>query len=354
MKIGICNLNGTTIKKGTNINSEEVINLCNGINNTTDNVCTVFNYSKVQPDFNNISIYDANFDINSFDKIIIMGSMANFFGGVKDDDVINIYKVLAKYNRGNLYYIFNDFRLPFRQLWKNIANRDWNDCAKEDVFITAPIVILSQFRDLKDALKANTYDGNNIADVVFFDFAKWILHTDACKYIDNTGEYDLIYGGSFRAGNRVKKFTEYFVNRDSNIAIYGSMSARNFKDIPEEQLPEFLGRVDSEKCIEMNSKGFSTLIVGEKHYNNSTITLRVYESILANCVVFIDTEFDEKHYLNLHPFMYIKSGKELDDKIEFLRSNKEAYDTVISHQKDFINECKSYNVVNELIKLIGG
>lgn len=350
MRFCICNLNGTTIKKGTNINSEEIINICEGLNKS-GHFCEVLNYSKVQEGFNNISIYDQRFNINNYDKVIIMGSMANFFGGVRNDDVINIYKALAKYTNGKVYYIFNDFRLPFRQLWKSISNRDWNDCNKDDVIIKAPMVILSQFRDLKDALKANLSDDSNIVDIKFFDLAKWILNVGN-NYADNKGEYDLIYGGSFRAGNRLKKFNEFFVNRDSNIAIYGSMSARNFKEVNESNLPKFLGRVESSKCISENAKGFSTIIIGEKHYNNSTVTLRVYESMLANCAVFIDTDFDKYRYLGLPDFMYITTGSELDNKIKYLKDNADVYKRVIDAQHQFIEKASKYNVIDELLILV--
>ena len=64
MRFCICNLNGTTIKKGTNINSEEIINICEGLNKS-GHFCEVLNYSKVQEGFNNISIYLLVFKILS-------------------------------------------------------------------------------------------------------------------------------------------------------------------------------------------------------------------------------------------------------------------------------------------------
>ena len=120
MRFCICNLNGTTIKKGTNINSEEIINICEGLNKS-GHFCEVLNYSKVQEGFNNISIYDQRFDINNYDKVIIMGSMANFFGGVRNDDVINIYK--------GLKYVFsNDTKFTFiRGAGKCNATRGSNE-----------------------------------------------------------------------------------------------------------------------------------------------------------------------------------------------------------------------------------
>jgi len=127
--------------------------------------------------------------------------------------------------------------------------------------------------------------------------------------VRNTSEYDLIYGGSFRSGRREQKFLDFFFNKDISVAVYGSMKPQQFKKLNSSDVqPTWLGRVACTDVVNTNAKGIATIIVGEKYYNNNTITLRIYESMLANCVVFIDEEFDTKHEILKDDFHYVRNG----------------------------------------------
>jgi len=57
-------------------------------------------------------VYVLEADPNSYDAIIIMNSQPNFFGGVRDDNTLNIYKFLAK-TKCPLFYVIVDMGILF-------------------------------------------------------------------------------------------------------------------------------------------------------------------------------------------------------------------------------------------------
>lgn len=351
MKTGILNLTSTPIKIGVNSNATEIINICNDLNERGV-YCEVINTIETPEQslffdeglgFNSIYLYEAN--QSNYDFILLMNSHPNFFGGKKDDIVIDKFKWLAKC-KCPILYLFNDRNLPFEQLWKNIKDREWNDCIEEDVKIIAPIYVISQFRDLDDVFKINNkYD--NIIECKFIDFGVWILKSN---FIENKGLYDLIYGGSFRGGRREKKFVDFFFNKDLNVAFYGTIKLSNFKGNYQSPPKTWLGKVPSDQVIEENSLGFSTIIVGEKGYNNNIEIIRIYESILSGAITFIDNDFDQAHFIYPdNDFLYIYNGNDLETKIKTLKTDKDLYDRCIRSQNDYIERKKKVDYIGQLV-----
>ena len=133
------------------------------------------------------------------------------------------------------------------------------------------------------------------------------------------------------------------------VELFGLIKETDFdkKRIYNLSKPTFNEKVtDCTKLIEKNSTGFATIIVGDKNYNDNMVTLRVGESLLANCVTFIDNDFDTKH--TIYPdfnFFYIKSGgRELEYKIKKLKEDKELYQKVLAIQHHLVQKYKSKNM----------
>ena len=66
----------------------------------------------------------------------------------------------------------------------------------------------------------------------------------------------------------------------------------------------------------------STVVIGDEFYNNNFHTLRMYEGILAGCLVFIDRSFDRSNKF----YADIPEGEDLlvdntNDVLSYLRSN---------------------------------
>ncbi len=357
MRIGILNVTSTPIKAQTNSNSTEIINICNDFN-ARGVYCEVINTIKLEQQslffdddlgFNSIYLYDAK--PNKYDFILLMNSHPNFFGGQKDQIVIDKFKWLAMV-RCPILYLFNDMNLPFEQLWKNIKDRSWNDCAEDDVKITAPIYIISQFRDLNYSININDKN-HDILGGAFIDFGVWILKNYQSKFVENKKLYDLIYGGSFRGGRREKKFIDFFFDKDLNVALYGTIKLSNFKSTSDNPPKNWLGKIPSDKVIEENSLGFSTVIIGEKGYNDNIEIIRIYESILSGAITFIDNDFDPKHLI--YPdnnFLYIYNGNDLENKIKQLKNNDSLYKKCIASQLIYIDKKSKIDYIGQLLEFM--
>lgn len=348
LKLGMCNLTGSPIKTGVNPNCAETINICNQLNELA--FCEIINTFNGDTDFNSIYVEDA--DPLKYNAILIMNSNANFFGGAKNEGILQIYQFLAKV-RCPIFYLFNDTNLMFSQLWGQIKNRDWNTLTEADVKITAPFYIISQFRNLENLLRKKISPQIDIAEVREIDFGTWILKDYKNKFVKNIGEYDFIYGGAFRGGKREAKFKDFFFNRSVKTAVYGSMKAKQFKTLQStDKEPIWLGRVNCTDVIDTNAKGFSTVIVGEKYYNNNIDTLRLYETALAGCIIFVDNDFDNQHIIFDTDFNYVSSGAEIDEKIKQLKNDSALYNSIMAAQLRFLERKAKIDYVNEILSFI--
>lgn len=349
MHLGICNLTGSAIKKGVNSNSNEIINICNQLNEKVH--CEIVNTCEGDFEFNSVYVEEA--DPNSYDAFMIMNSHANFFGGVKNEGVLQLYKFLAKL-KCPIFYLFNDTNLLFSQLWPQIARRDWNDLTEDDVKITAPFRVITQFKNLDTFIKTKTEKQIPVDEIRFVDFGTWLLKNFEDRMVNNTAEYDLIYGGSFRGGRREEKFKDFFFNKNNiSVGVYGSMKASQFKTLTDNDTqPTWLGRVNSTEVIKTNAKGLATVVVGEKNYNNNIETIRLYEAMLAGCVVFIDDSFDNKHVILEDDFHYVKSGKELEEKIMAIKANPELHKACLDRQKAYLEKKAKIDYIDQILCFI--
>lgn len=169
------------------------------------------------------------------------------------------------------------------------------------------------------------------------------------KIHKNKSTYDLIYGGSFRSGKREKKFIDYFFNKSINVALYGTIKESDFK-LPYTNSPKnWLGKVNCNDVIETNTLGFSSIICGEPGYNNNIHTIRQYESILANCVTFIDSDYDTNHIIYPNcDFLYINNGEELESRIKELQTSNNI-DYILDAQFEFIDRKSKCGYIKELL-----
>lgn len=373
MKLGICNFLGLKINKPINSNIKELLNICNALNDISGVTCDVLNctdkfntyteksisrvsfLNNVTKDYNalNNSVHFRDVDPNSYDAILIMNSHANYYGGVENKNITDIFRFLAKF-KGTLFYLFNDTNLGFRQLWTTLRSKKWNYLSEDDVMLKNKFVIISQFNDMQLAIDKNKNCGRvNIGNVYQLDFGRLILHNLKSKMVKNQSKYDLIYGGSFRGGSRAEKFADFFLNQDDlSVAIYGTMCKDNFKDFKCHKWPEFLGKIDSNKVINQNALGFSTVVCGDESYADNIVTIRVYESMLADCVTFIDRQFDSKHLISNNDFVYVSNGKELSEKILALKSDAQLLNNILQDQHEFLKKQSNYNVAMNLVDII--
>ena len=298
---------------------------------------------------------DENYNINQYDTLMVMNGSVNMFGGQEVKTATTIYKLLHKFD-GQIYYLLSDLLMPFVDYYKHIQNKPFNVYQPDDFKLQRPLIILSQFKDIKNVSKL--HKGID-CKVYYLPLSYWYLQVyedDMIESLDTfnvKNKVDLIYGGSFRAGNRLKKMEDYFFNRNINVELYGNIKRSQFKGSYSTE-PTFTGKVEPWNVIRKNSSSLATLIIGDKSYNDNTVTLRVIESLASNSLMFIDNDFDTKHEIlndlfGELEFCYVKNGDELEEKINTLKNNPRQLLELKSLQKDVLNEMKEVDL-SKLIK----
>ena len=218
--------------------------------------------------------------------------------------------------------------------------------SENEINLENDFVILSQAFNKETVKQIHEKSNIKIKDIKYVPFNEWVLSTN--NFVENTGDVDLIMGTSFRGGRRKQKYLDYFFGRkDITVELYGKIKENHFKNINVGlSKPIFTQELkDDTKVIEKNATGFATIIIGDKNYNNNIITLRFAESLLANCVTFIDNDFDTKHkiYPN-YDFFYVKNGEELEKKIKLLKANPQCYKKVLEIQHNKVEEMRLNNM----------
>ena len=107
MKIGITRLSGNiTDKDSTIIGNYETLKIAELLKRFTE--VDILTCKECQ---GCISI-DENYDINQYDRLLIVNDSANMFGGLEITTMTTVYKLLAKYNKP-ITYVLTDLNLPF-------------------------------------------------------------------------------------------------------------------------------------------------------------------------------------------------------------------------------------------------
>lgn len=347
MKFGITRLSGNITDRNSNIiGNYETLKIAELLKKYTDIDILTCNECK------DCIHIDENYDINQYDRLLIVNDSANMFGGAEIKTMTTIYKLLAKYDKP-IYYILTDLNLPFVNYWEIIKNKPWNNYKEEDFKLKFPINIISQGRDLNTAIKIhkNKVTINCVYYVPLNEWGAFLL-----KPVQNNNRpVDLIYGGSFRGGKREKKLIDYyFLQNNLNVELYGTIRLDQFKKLPEGvTVPTFAKKVPADKIVEYNSKALATVIIGDKDYQDNMVTLRFIEALLSDCICFIDHDFDKNHYLMPEPF-YVHNGLELNEKINKLKTDINYYNSMLAQQRLILQNIVNQNMPEKLYHTILG
>lgn len=301
---------------------------------------------------------DKDYDVNKYDCLFVMNGSVNMFGGQEVKTATTIYKLLHKFD-GQVYYLLTDLLMPFVDYYKHIQGKSFNVYQPDDFKLQRQLIILSQFKNTEKI--ARMHKGID-CKVYYLPLAYWYLDSyekDMSESLDTfltEKKVDLIYGGSFRAGNRLKKMEDYFFNKNYNVELYGNIRRSQFKGKYEKE-PTFTGKVEPWNVIRKNNTSLATLIIGDKDYNNNTITLRVIESLASNSVMFIDNDFDKDHLILKSlfgelEFCYVNNGEELEEKIEILKNNPLKAIELKRLQNDVLNEMKEYDLIGKIKEIV--
>ena len=346
MKIGITRLSGNiTDKNSTIIGNYETLKIAELLKKFTE-----VDILTCKECHDCISI-DENYDINQYDRLLIVNDSANMFGGLEITTMTTVYKLLAKYNKP-ITYILTDLNLPFVNYWDVIKGKSWNNYKEEDFKLKFPINIISQGKDTDLARNLHEKKGIEVGKVVYIPLNEWGAFL--LKPVKSTDRpIDLIYGGSFRGGKREKKLIEYYFNKEGlNVELYGTIRLNQFKKLLENCIvPNFGKKVEAKSIVENNSKALATVLIGDKEYQDNMVTLRFIEALLAETICFIDNDFDKEHTLLPEEF-YVNNGNQLVEKIYKIKHDSIYYNNLLNQQNLALQEIKNRNMPKQLYNTI--
>ncbi|UNA02406.1 beta-glucosyl transferase [Serratia phage SP1] len=261
-------------------------------------------------------------DINAYDHLLVIGGAINFFGGKESPTIINNYKLMAQY-KGTINYLLTDIRLPFNQLWPSIEHRGWG-YEKDEVWISSPVNIISQGYDLETIRKVHSKVQAAIT-YRYFPLERYKIYGTGFKISEPAEKTsDLIYGGSFRGGAREEKMVNFLFDQITlSVEFYGNAKASQFKNkkFPWTEAPRFTGKIPMSDVQAKNDSGLTTLVIGDKLYNDNFITLRVWETMSSDAIMLIDEEFDSNHLIISDSRFYFRTKDELVEKIEAIKAD---------------------------------
>ena len=292
-----------------------------------------------------------------FDVLLLINGSINCFGGAEQSILsdLAIYKFMHFFNK-KIVFCSCDICIPFvADIWKTIASKEWSaKYRKEDFDLSAKtFYMLTQARDL-DALhnilaskKGNVFKRENIDN---FSFEKFPCENPLQHVPMNVSpEYDLLYGGTLRAGRRIKKIVNWYYNHSNlNIELFGNMDQDKIDAVAKKQYgifhkPIFNEPVNYLENSKKMNKALATIVIGDDMYEEtSTVQQRAYEAMCANVVTFIDEKLDKPHNVfgfnsGLEKFLYLQNSSQIEKRIQMLKDSPILREKILTLQQQIVN-----------------
>lgn len=353
MKVGIIKIGGklkTHNKRITNGNIEEnksITNLFlkNGIDVTLITAFDKNNNPKVFFGYDNVQCMDLETaDTTGMDMLVVINGSTNFYGGFDTNHVFKTYQVINSYKGNQVLFFYTDPATNLKQIWSdnilNKKNEKWGtNWTKEDLYISRDdITFMSAAKNL--SLDDKMFQKKGIPefkDLKIFEWQKSVLFESEYTTDLSDKSVDLIYGGYFRGGARKQQMLDYFFDTDYSARFFGKITLDMFKlsEPNDNKQPEFVKLSgDWNFFKDSTSNALSTVIFAESEYQDNIVTMRVYASVLANVVVFVEDKYDSKHTIFGDGFNYINSKEELSEKIAEVKTwSTEKYFNFCKDQK---------------------
>ena len=306
---------------------------------------------------------DKEFDslVNDYDVLVVVNGSANFFGGTEDTAILMTYRAIRDF-KGKVFYFLTDPALMLKQL--SIASKPWADKYRDEdyLFIQRKIDYICQANNL-DHVKLLTERDSYVStdSICHFPFEKFTYVYNKPLRFNPDPPKDLIYGGTFRSGAREKSLINYYFGYENvNVELFGKLKLEDFNENKVGSLskPNFAGFVPYDRFIRyMNEEAMSTVLIGDEVYIDcEDIAQRVYESILASVVCFVDIRYDQNKNIfkneTLREFNYVSSRDDVEKKINYLKNNLQFRENIVKLQYedtkiDIDGYCSSlYDILN--------
>ena len=293
-----------------------------------------------------------------FDVFLLINGTINCFGGAEQsiESDLAIYKMLHLFDK-KIVFCSCDICIPFStNIWKTIASKPWSSKYSPNEFDLSDktFYMLTQARDLDalysilDKKSGNAFKRENIKNFAFekFPCENEIQHVE----MNYSPSYDLLYGGTLRAGRRIKKIVNWYYNHPTlNIELFGNMDQDKIDAVAKKQYgdgyfkPNFNDPVNYLDNSRKMNKALATIVIGDDMYEDtSTVQQRAYESMCANVVTFIDEKLDRLHNVygsnpELADFLYLQNPCQLEDRISKLKLDSDFRNNILAFQQSIIN-----------------
>lgn len=287
---------------------------------------------------------------------MINGSI-NCFGGAEQSIMSDmaIYQLMHFFNK-KIVFCSCDICIPFvADIWKTIAPKDWSSKYRQEDFDLSnkTFYMLTQARDLDalhrilDSKKGNVFRRENIENFSFekFPCENSIQHVG----INANPIYDLLYGGTLRAGRRIKKIVNWYYNHPGlNIELFGNMDQEKIDAVAKKQYgvfhkPRFANPVNYLENSRRMNQALATIVIGDDMYEDtSTVQQRAYEAMCANVVAFIDEKLDRQHNVygfnpGLEKFLYLQNPSQIEKRIQMLKQTPQLREKILALQQQIVN-----------------
>lgn len=283
-----------------------------------------------------------------FDALVVINGNINYYGGAEPILDIKNLKLLNSFP-DKIFYMMFDPMLPLKQHWEGVKTKqykyNWPDkFSKEEIEIVRDdITVISQPYDLNAVKAIWDKSGIKVKNIVHYPLYKMhLVYYERLPFVNNERKVDLLYGGTFRNRKREDKLIKYYFGypKDFNVEIFGKIKLSDFnaKKIIGMRPPIFSPAVKATEMRDKLSTGFATVVIGDKWYEGKNLAQRIYESILANTITFIDEQLDPKHlvYGNNLSKLYVKNRKDVMEVIEFHKQIGGAFETTCDAQYDSV------------------
>lgn len=293
------------------------------------------------------NILDDYKNVQDYDAVIVINGMVNFFGGCEDRAQILNYHIIQNFN-GPVFYLHCDPALKFTQIWKSVNAKEWGQSYKEeDIFITKEPIVITQQYNIDEVAKI--YTSKNAVkpkEIIHYPFEQFPMMLNPLEFNENP-LYDLSYGGTMRGGKREDNIVRYYFGYPENISVnvFGKIQEKNFKSekIKGLRQPEYDGPIKYDDMLYRMNQSLSHVVIGDKQYSSiEMINQRVYESINASVVTFVDIALDTSRriYKNdkaLCDFLYVKNREQVITRINQLKDNPDIRKEIIRQQFNAVN-----------------
>ena len=292
---------------------------------------------------------DINTEFNNYDALIVINGSFNLFGGAENELFLKNFITINKFN-GPVFYMYCDPELALQgDVYKSVKNKDWGFKYKEsDLNITRDDIIYIHQPYNIEPFKKKIEKNIKVKKYKFFPFYKFPLLDERLPYDENIIVADFGYGGTLRNNKREKKIIQFLFGLPYKTVLFGNFKKNKFKytkDIKENEWPELEQAVEYSEFLNKMNTFRATVTIGDKMYQGNNLNQRIYESILANNICFIDKELDPEMRVfknnELRELLYIDSKDDLIKKYQNIKDNnlfKEICDLQYNDVKIDINE----------------